>query len=675
MTDRNGVFMAQLGGGPAGYGYWPVGDVPTRVADAILALEDRRFWDHPGVDLVAMMRAARSDLFSGRRVSGASTIAMQVARMQHPESRTLVHKFCEAATALVMTARYGRQAVLQHYLTLVPFGENTHGIADAAAWYFDRPVEDLSWAQIALLSAIPQSPSRYDLGRPSGLAQAKIRAALALARLRQQNVIDAPTYAEALADLAALAPRQYPARQPSALQAILKIEALNQTAPPAEEIHSTIDLALQARITGIAQNRFASLEGFGAQQFAVVVADRASMDVLALVGSDNYGPENEGEIDYATRWRSPGSTLKPFIFAQALDRGAITPASVLQDAPDSGTDVDNADHRFLGPLLPEQALGNSRNVPAAALVRRDGLEESHLFLSELGLADATHSGSYYGLSLAIGGMPTQLNRLVAAYGTLANDGIWQNLRWYQEQPEPEPRRLISLGTARSITLFLSDPMARLPSFARLGATEFPFPVAVKTGTSQGFRDAWAMEYTDKYVIGIWVGRPDGAPMDQIGGITSAALIGQDILMNLYNGETDGQDDTNFAPPPDTASVDVCAETGAVGGHCAAQLALYLPAHESLPPRTQKPGALRITSPLNHQNFILNPDAPPGLAVLPLHAEGGSGGGVEWYVDGQPYQMANEADTVNWPATPGRHVFEARDPYDGTQSRAVVVEVQ
>jgi penicillin-binding protein 1C len=675
MTDRNGAFMAQLGGGAAGYGYWPVGAVPARVADAILALEDRRFWDHPGVDPVALLRAARSDVFSGRRVSGASTIAMQVARLQHPESRTLVHKICEAATALVMTARYGRQAVLQQYLTLVPFGENTHGIADAAAWYFDRPVADLSWGQIALLAAIPQSPSRYHLGNLNGLARAKIRARLALARLRQQNVIDQPTYAEALVDLVTLAPRQHPARAPSALHAILRIAALNHAAAPAERIHSTIDLGLQARITAIAQNRFASLAPYGAQQFAVIVADRASMDVLALAGSRDYGPQDDGEIDYAARWRSPGSTLKPFIFAQAMDRGAISPASILQDAPDSGTDVENADWRFLGPLLPEQALGNSRNVPAAALVRRDGLDESHYFLSQLGLTGADLPGSYYGLSIAIGSMPTQLDRLVAAYGTLANDGIWQNLRWYQEQSEPPARRLISLPTARSITLFLSDPMARLPSFARLGATEFPFPVAVKTGTSQGYRDAWAMEYTDQYVIGIWVGRPDGAPMEQLAGITSAALIGRDILMNLDATQTDGQNDTDFAPPPNTAPVNVCAATGAVPGHCAAELVEYLPDGESPTPAKQNPGRLRITSPLDHQSFILNPDAPPGLAVLPLHAEGGAGTAIEWYVDGQPYQMANEADTVNWPATAGRHVIEAHDPYNDTQSKLVVVEVQ
>jgi penicillin-binding protein 1C len=676
LTDRNGVFLAQLGGGAAGYGYWPVGAVPPRVAVAILALEDRRFWDHPGVDPLAVARAMRADVFSGRRVSGASTIAMQVARMQNPETRTLGHKILEAATALVMTARYGRGAVLRQYLTLVPFGENTHGIADAAAWYFNRPVADLSWGQIALLSAIPQAPGRYNPGTVRGLRLAKARAATALGRLRDQDVIDAPTYAEALADLAQLAPPTARSRPPDALHAVLHIASVAAESAPAEHMQSTIDIALQARATAIARRRLDEWRPYGAQQLAVIVADRRSMGVLALVGSQNYSATDDGEIDYAMRWRSPGSTLKPFIFAQALDRGVISPATLLPDSPDSGTEVENADRRFLGPLLPEQALGNSRNVPAASLVRRDGLEASHWFLASLGLDQSDVPGARYGLSLAIGSMPTELDRLVAAYGALANDGVWRPLRWYDGQPEPPARRLISVGAARTVTLFLSDPMARLPSFARMGSTEFPFPVAVKTGTSQGYRDAWVVEFTDKYVVGVWVGRPDGAPMDQLGGATSAALIGQDILLSLYYNETDGQDDGSFAAPPGTAPVDVCAQAGVAADGCARQLVAYLPggaAPAAVPPAPA--GNLRIVAPLNHSDFILNPDAPPGLAVLPLRVAAGSDAAdVEWFVDGQAYQMAKPGDTVDWPAVPGRHVFVARDPSAGTRSKPVIVVV-
>jgi len=667
--------MAQLGGGPAGYGYWPVTDVPQRAAAALLALEDRRFWAHPGVDPLAVVRAAGADVCAGRRVSGASTLAMQVARMQHPEARDFGDKLLEAAAAVVMTARYGREGVLKQYLRLVPFGQNTHGIEEAAVWYFDRPAGDLSWAQIAFLAAIPQSPSFYNPEHKAGFLRAKARARVALARLRDQGVMGQAEYAEALDDLAGLAVRAHPARRRDALHAILRIAALTEGDAP-EVVHATVDLALQDEVTKIAQARLAALRADGARQMAVLVADRRSMDVLALVGSEQYSARDAGEIDYALRWRSPGSTLKPFIFAQALDRGAIFPTSVLQDAPDSGTGVDNADRRFLGPLLPAQALANSRNVPAAALVRLNGLDESHWFLGQLGLdADAGEAGDY-GLALAIGGMPTELSRLVAAYGALANDGVWRPLRWYAEEPEGAAKNVLSLDTARTITLFLSDPMARLPSFSRMGSTEFPFPVAVKTGTSQGYRDAWVVEFTDKYVVGVWVGRPDGAPMDELGGATSAALIGQDVLLKLYAGDADGQDDGGFAPPPGTAPVEVCAATGRLAGAgCAQKLVAYLPAGFA-PAAALAPAArLRIVSPLNHSEFVLNPDTPPGLAVLPLRAAGAGDAPVEWIVDGQDYQMAAAGQTVEWPVTPGRHVFQAVDPAARVTARPVVVMVQ
>jgi penicillin-binding protein 1C len=671
MTDRNGVFMAQLGGGPDGYGYWPIQTIPPRVAAAILSLEDKRFWDHPGVDPLAVLRAARDDLSAGKRLSGASTIAMQVARMQHPEARALPAKLMEAATALVMTARYGRGGVLKQYLLLVPFGQNSHGIAHAAAWYFNRPVADLSWAQIAFLSAIPQAPGLYNPDNQNGLRRVKQRAATALLRLAQQHVLDTPTCTEALADLAGLQPATHPTRDPAALHAILHVAALLQTAPPATNIRGTIDLGLQDTVTAIARRRLAQLAPEGARQVAVIVADRASMGVLAFVGSGHYAPADDGKVDYAATWRSPGSTLKPFIFAQALDRGTITPDTILDDAADSGTGVDNADRRFLGPLLPAQALGNSRNVPAAALVRSAGLDRSVAFLSQLGLHDDVATTPYYGLTLAIGGMPTTLLRLVTAYGALANDGIYRPLTWYTGQPAAPPARVTSLYAARTVTLFLADPMARLPSFARMGATEFPFPVAVKTGTSQDYRDAWVVEYTADYVIGVWVGRPDGAPMDELGGAASAALIGRDILNHLYKDQTDGQDDGNFAPPPGTAARQVCADTG-MAGPCAAQLVVFLPGNAGGPPTPPRALPLRITSPLNHSDFILNPDTPAGLAVLPLRAAGAGGAPMEWFVDGEPYQMGEAGDTVLWPATPGRHIFQVRTPASFSKSVDVMV---
>jgi len=679
VSDRHGNFLAQLGNNGEGYGYWPVEHVPDRVAAALLALEDRRFWDHPGVDPLAVGRALYSNLSSERRVSGASTLAMQVARMQHPASRSYLAKLTEAATALVMTARYGRDAVFKQYLLLVPFGQSSHGIGHAARWYFDKPVEDLSWAEIAFLSAIPQSPSAFNPANPAGRAKALERGRKALARLREQGVISAPEQAQALLDLDRLEPREHPTRPPEALHAILHLAELVQAGPPVERITSSIDLGLQDQINALARARLDSLRSQGAQQVAVILADRQSLEVLALVGSGRYGAPDAGEIDYALRTRSPGSTLKPFIYAQALEQGDIAANTILLDAPDNGTGIDNADHRFLGPLLPRQALGNSRNVPAATLVRRSGLDRTYWFLASLGLHDEARPAERYGLTLSVGGLPTALDRLVTAYGALANDGMLAPLRWYREQRLPAPHRVLSAETAQLVTGFLADPMDRLPSFARMGSTEYPFPVAIKTGTSQGYRDAWIAAYTDRYLLGIWVGRPDGRPMGELSGATSAALIGRDILLDLYKQDADGLSDGSFRAPQGMVPVSLCAATGRPSDeHCAQTLTEYLP---SAPPAlieavAEAPHRLRIGSPLNNSTYIRNPEQPPGLAFLPLRLTADSGDGqIVWYVDGKPLQVADNRETVRWPVEPGRHSIEARLPYGGGGTRAVEVTVR
>jgi penicillin-binding protein 1C len=681
VTDRHGDFLAQLGNDGEGYGYWPVARVPDRVAAALLALEDRRFWSHPGVDPLAVARALYTNLTSERRVSGASTLAMQVARLQHPAARGYLAKLTEAATALVMTQRYGRDAIFKQYLRLVPFGQNSHGIAHAARWYFDKPVEDLSWAEIAFLSAIPQSPSAFNPANPSGRARALERGRKALIRLFDQGIITDAELSQAAVDLDRLAPREHPTRPPEALHAILHLAELVRAGAPAERVTSTIDLGLETRIAALARQRLDALRAQGAQQVAVILADRASMDVLALVGSGRYAAADAGEIDYALRSRSPGSTLKPFIFAQALERGDIAPDTILFDAPDNGTGIDNADRRFLGPLLPRQALGNSRNVPAAALVRRSGLDRTYWFLESIGLHDEARPAERYGLTLSVGGLPTALDRLVTAYGAIANDGLLAPLRWYREQALVPPHRVVSIETAALVTGFLADPMARLPSFARMGSTEYPFPVAVKTGTSQGYRDAWVAAYTDRYVLGVWVGRPDGRPMDGLSGATSAALLGHDILMDLYKDSADGLDDGSFRAPPGRRPVSLCAATGRPADEtCAQTLTEYLPddAPVALPALSAAASAphVRIGSPLDHSTFIRNPEQPPNLAFLPLRLTADSGDGqVVWYVDGKPLQVADNRETVRWTVEPGRHRIEARLPYGEGGSRPVEVVVR
>jgi penicillin-binding protein 1C len=686
LSDRHGAFLGQIGQGDDGYGYWQVPTVPQRVGAAMLALEDRRFWDHPGVDPVAVLRAVRSNLVRAHRVSGASTLAMQVARMQHPAARGYLAKTVEMATALTMTARYGREAVLRQYLKLVPFGQNSHGIAHAARWYFDKPVEDLSWAEIALLSAIPQSPAAMNPATESGRLRAIERGHRALARLHAQGVLTDDEYAHAETDIDQLVIQKHPPRPADALHLVLMTEALMAETPPRDRVRSTVDLDIEARVTRLAQQRLDALRSQGAEQVAVMVIEPKSAEVLALVGSSRYAAADAGMIDYAVRARSPGSTLKPFIYAQALERGDIAPSTILIDDPDNGTGIDNADRRFLGPLLPRQALGNSRNVPAAKLIRVSGLTQTHWFLGSLGLHDGNRPAERYGLTLAVGGLPTGLDRLVTAYDALANDGVLKPLKWYEGQDLPEERRVLGAETAREITAFLADPMARLPSFARMSSTEYPFPVAVKTGTSQGYRDAWVVAYSERYLVGVWMGRPDGRPMSGLSGASSAAMIAHDILLDLHGADSDGLSDGEFRRPSGLSTAQLCAETGKPNdGLCDRVLTEFMPPTAGTPGTSMPlvsikaeptPIRLRIATPNNHSTFIRNPELPAALSFLPLRLGPVTGmDQVVWYIDGKPFQVATADETVHWPLTAGRHTIQARAPFDEQRSAEISVAIR
>ncbi|KIM00345.1 Multimodular transpeptidase-transglycosylase [Paramagnetospirillum magnetotacticum MS-1] len=563
LLDRHGTFLAQSGGSDAtGYGYWPVERVPERVAAAIIAIEDRRFTAHPGVDPVATVRAAAERLRGAGR-SGASTIAMQVARMQMPGPRTLPRKLLEAATAMIMVARHGREEVLRHYLRLVPFGNGSHGIAHAARWYLDKPVDDLSWAEIAFLSAIPQAPARMNPYTSEGKARAVRRGHRILAHLHQAGLMGAEEFALAESQIEHLVVPRHGRRPAEMIHPVLRLQRALAASPSpvAPLVFTTLDLAVQRRVQEAASRLMPDWRARGAEQVAVVVMDRSSREVLAWLGSESYFSPQGGAIDFTAVSRSPGSALKPLIYALALDRGRIAANTILADLPETQWGIDNSDHDYLGPMLPRQALANSRNVPAVSVLRQAGLDETHLFLSTLGVHDNTQAASRYGLVLAVGAMPTTLERLIRAYGAIADDGRLKDLSWWRGQEVSPPGQVLAAATARQITLFLSDPAARLPTFPRLGANEAGIPIAIKTGTSQGYRDAWAVTWTIDTMVGVWTGRARGTTMQAMTGAQSSARLAQEILVGLREARPDSLAERAFPPPANYRPVELCARTG------------------------------------------------------------------------------------------------------------------
>lgn len=567
VRDAHGAYLMEVPT-DAERGYWPLSEVPPRVAAATLSLEDRRFRHHQGVDLVAVARAVQQNASSGEVISGASTLAMQVARMQDPGPRTLWKKAVEALTAVLITQRYGRDAVLRQYLTLAPYGNRIHGIGYAARRYLDKPVEDLSWAEIAFLAAMPQAPGRTNPWRDSGRERAHARGERILDALYADGVLTDTEYATALLELQDLHLSPQEQRPDDALHAVLWLEeelsrpAWREHLDGAPLVRSTLDLELQATVAGHLRDVVRANEHRDAGNAAAVVVERGTWRVLAAVGSTGYADARRaGAIDYARTQRSPGSTLKPFLYGLALERGVIRTNTVLDDLHRGPDGVTNYDHTYLGPMLPREALANSRNVPAVRLLQEVGLGETWAYYRDLGLHDDTLTPDYYGLGLAIGGMPVTLVDLVTAYTAVAGDGTVHELTWIDGGPTPAPRRVMEAETAAWLTHALSDPMARLPSFPRMGSGELPFPAALKTGTSSQYRDAWTVAWTDRVLVGVWVGRPDWRPMQGLSGGRVAGELARRVLLDVHADEADGLADLAFPPPAGWESARVCAQTG------------------------------------------------------------------------------------------------------------------
>ncbi|MBI4350835.1 MAG: transglycosylase domain-containing protein [Elusimicrobia bacterium] len=569
LRDRHGRFLGEAGAPPDGeYGYWELAAPPPRVMTATLAVEDRRFRDHPGVDVLAIVRAMCQNAIHLKRSSGASTIAMQVSRMQNPGSRGYLRKAVEALTALILTARRSREDILRHYLRIVPYGNRVHGIAYAARRYFDKPVDDLSWAETAFLTAIPQAPNHMNPFTGEGKRRAALRGKRILDILYRDKAMSREEYELACFQISDLPVPRPGIRPEQAMHALLRMDQIlkdrsARLSPQAGRlVTTTLDLDLQNAMSGLVYETVRKWDASGARNAAAIIVDRESNEIRSWIGSTDYFDENHsGAIDYAAVPRSPGSALKPFFYAFALESREITPSTILDDLQRGPGGIVNADALFMGPVLPRIALANSRNVPAAALLEKIGIEKGYDFLRTLGLHNGIEPASRYGVGMSIGNLPVTLEKLVQAYSVLSREGRLDNLLWFEGQVKPVSRRVLSENTTRQLALFLSDPLGRMPGFSRMGALEFPFPVAIKTGTSSRFRDAWALAFSVRYLVGVWVGDPDFQPMNHLTGSTSAAELVKNILLTLHADQRAGLHDLSFPPPRGFKAARICALTG------------------------------------------------------------------------------------------------------------------
>ncbi len=595
VRDRNGKLLRVTLSADQKFRIWtPLREISPALIDATLRFEDKYYRHHPGVNPVALLRSALN-LRPGHAHNGASTITMQLARLRyHLRTRTLGGKFVQILRALELERHYSKAEILEAYLNLAPYGRNIEGVGAASQIYFGKTAAHLTRPESISLSVIPQSPTRRALSVDQD--NRSLNAALSRFGRRDARLpYSQDDYATLARDFRPRALSEHKLLAPHFVQQVLAAEKGH------DEIVTTLDLPKQQLIERRIADYVRTNRGRGIQNAAALLVDTRNMDVLAQVGSADFlNADIQGQVDGTRSPRSPGSTLKPFVYALALEQGLIHPLSILSDAPHSFADYnpENFDREFAGPIRASDALARSRNLPAVELasqLRRPTLYE---FLRGAGVR-LPRSEPLYGLALPLGGAEVTMEDLVRLYAALANNGELRPLRRTSRDPIAARGRSIMMPEAAFLTLeMLNLPR---PEFGR-AYSDHAAPVFWKTGTSHGFHDAWSIAVFNHYVLAVWIGNFDGrANGTFVGRIAAAPLLFQIIDSLRLSWPEPNQP---HLPPPgaNLKRVSFCAVSGDLPApHCTQQVEGWF-----------IPGISPITPCDVHQEVLV--DAVSGLRV-------------------------------------------------------------
>ncbi|MFP1683523.1 penicillin-binding protein 1C [Alloalcanivorax sp. C16-1] len=602
MLDRQGRPLAARIAADQQWRFAPVERLPDKYRRALITFEDRRFYAHPGVDPLAIARAAVANARAGRVVSGGSTLTMQLARLLRDDPpRTLAEKAREALLALQLEWHLSKDDILVEYASRAPFGGNTVGLRAAAWRYFQRPPEALSWAEAALLAVLPNSPALIHPGRDRARLRAKRDRLLEV--LRRRGDLDGADLR-----LAKLEPLPRVHELPSLAPRLLDTLSAGGGDPL---LRTTLDADLQRRVRELADRHGRRLGRQGVHNLAVVVIDHRDLETRAYLGNVQHGDADTygAAVDIAGRPRSTGSVLKPLLYGLALDAGVILPDTLIPDLPTNygGYSPENFDREFRGAVPAHEALARSLNVPAVRLLRRYGVGRFHDQLRELGMTTLFRPADDYGLTLVLGGAEGTLEELTAIYARLiatARDGQAAPVtRLAGATPVAAPFP-ISPGAAW-LTLDALRDVARPGTARQWRLYRSSQPIAWKTGTSYGLRDAWAIGSNGRYTVGVWAGNGNGEPAPHLGGADTAAPLMLDVFSLLGPAP--------FPEPPlnDLKRVRVCADDGYLaGGRCPAKTALA-PLHSHF--QTVTPHHRRVHLDRNGQRVHGGCQAVAGMA--------------------------------------------------------------
>jgi penicillin-binding protein 1C len=521
VRDRNGKLLRVTLSSDQKFRIWtPLSKISPDLINATLRYEDKYYGKHPGVNPVALARCAFNLVRFHRATAGGSTITMQLARLRfHLHTRSVSGKLEQILRALELERHYSKDEILEAYLNLAPYGRNIEGIGAASSIYFDKPAGQLSGPESVALSVIPQSPSR--------------RALFAGRDNQSVNLAQSNWYERTRGSTRDFSGREFRARvqRDGKFLAPHFVQQILESSRGRDEIVTTLDFEKQQAIERRIAEYVAWSRNRGIENAAAFLIDARTMEVLAQVGSADFDKiDINGQVDGTRSSRSPGSTLKPFVYALALEQGLIHPLSILADAPRSFGDYnpENYDREFLGPIRARDALARSRNVPAVELTSHLAHPTLFQFLKTSGV-HLSHPESFYGLSLPLGGAEVSMQDLVQLYAVFANNGELRPLRFTTRDPIAPSKKVLT-PEAAFLTLEMLGNVPRPEMNCADGARTAP--VYWKTGTSHGFRDAWSIAVFDHYVLGVWVGNFDGRANPAFVGRSAAAPLLFQIIDSL-----------------------------------------------------------------------------------------------------------------------------------------------
>ncbi len=767
ITDRKGRLLYEALPDNARYTPLPPERIPACIKNATLAVEDPSFYTNPGFDFRGLARALWQNVRAGKVVSGGSTITQQVARNlllspQERGERTLRRKIREAVLAWKLTRELSKDQILALYLNTTYYGGFAYGIEAASQTFFGKTAAQLTLPECALLAGLPQAPAAYDPFIHPEAARERQRVVLDL--MVRHGFLTPEGRERALAVPLVYNTTPYPMRAPHFVWMVLQDLHTLQTQGlvPIDtplEIRTTLDIDIQTLTEKAVQRHLAYLQrvvDHNVNDAAVVVLNAHTGELLALVGSNDYTNNAiHGAVNMATAPRPTGSAFKPIIYAAALQPDHSHPwteATVLWDVRQTFTTAsgapyrpENYDRREHGPVTLRQALASSLNIPAVTTLQHVGVAKALAYARRLGITTLKDPTSY-DLSLALGGGAVSLLQLTNAYIAFATPGVFRPVYWLYEideitnnglpttysPPPPQPQTVWDPRVAWLISDILSDDNARSLGFPRHTSLEVGFPAAVKTGTSSGFHDNWAIGYTPDWVVGVWVGNADYKAMRQVDGLTGAAPIWHTIIRSLASA----QPPQSFPRPEGIVQETVCSLSGLLPTpacphtHTAwfitgtqptqpdnicqqitLDTATGAPAGPETPPSRRQtitafnlppiawdwarahgwplvqdfligatpsptPASVFLKSPPDGSIYRLTPDLPTDAQQIPITAETAlPGARLRIWADGTLLaECTTPSCTVWWPLSPGEHRFWAVAVTDQTQQQSLVVTI-